>query len=107
MMQKLYLLSFFFDNILYVFSYFFILHTDLFWDVIFCEKIKNLYDMRDQLPDEEDRYIIEASHHLAHYNLKRKQKRYKLIIISFILVMIFIEILFSLNEYFNYDSIPL
>ena len=64
-MQSLYILSFFFDNFLFVVAYIFILNTDLFWDLIFCEKLKNLYDLRDQFPGEEDRKLIEVSYGMA------------------------------------------
>ena len=88
-MLFLYRTSFFFDNILYVFSYIFILKTDLFWDIIICEKMKTLYEVRDQL-EEEDKIQVEESYLNSLKNLKKKQGLYRFFIYGFILIMIFL-----------------
>ena len=88
-MLMLYRSSFLIDNFLYIFAYIFILNTDIFWDLIYCEKMKVLYDNRYKL-NELEREEIEVNFILAVKALAYKRKKYKLFIYLFIVIILFI-----------------
>ena len=77
--------SFFLDNVLFVFTYIFILNTNLFWDYIFCEKLKKLYDSRSSLETHEEIREVEYSYVLACKALQKKKALYNCLIRFYIL----------------------
>lgn len=77
---KLQRYSFLFDNILFVFTYVFILNTNLFWDIIFCEKMKKLYDCRHSLDSGNEIREVEYSYFIACKQLQQKKRLHKILI---------------------------